>query len=109
MKGYLSRTVLKQENQDFRGSGGRSEENRGSGFRPAFMDLETLAIHESRFADGRLAPVHVLDGLPDALVVARSATGKVLAVKASVVSGFVREARFYNRDEAARCESERID
>ena len=49
------------------------------------------------------APVHLLDGLPEEVVVARHPCGRVEKVKASVVSGFVREARFYTREEAARC------
>ncbi len=101
MKRFLSRSVLRQENLHFQGSGGRSEENRSAGFRPAFLDAETAMIHESRFGDGRLAPIHVLDGLPEALILARSASGRVTAVKGTVVAGFVRGGRFYSREEAA--------
>jgi len=43
----------------------------------------------------------LLDGLPNELVVARNAQGCVTRVKSSVVSGFVRDQRFYTRDEAA--------
>jgi hypothetical protein len=32
-------------------------------------------VYLSRFADGRLAPVHLLDGLPDSVVLARGACG----------------------------------
>ena len=99
----LTGTQLQLQNQRFDGTGGRSEENRPAGFRPAFMDVDTLTVYESRFADGRPAPVHVLDGLPEELVVARSSSGRIAAVKASVIAGFVRAARFYSREEAARC------
>lgn len=103
MQTTLSEAALKRENTWFRGTGGRSEENHGAGFRPAFLDAETRIIYASRFVDGMPAPFHLLDGLPDDVVLARHPCGRVAQVKASVVSGFVREARFYTREEAARC------
>lgn len=103
MQTTLSEAALTRENTWFRGTGGRSEENHGAGFRPAFLDAETRIIYASRFVDGMPAPFHLLDGLPDDVVLARHPCGRVAQVKASVVSGFVREARFYTREEAARC------
>lgn len=47
------------------------------------------------------APFHLLDELPGALVLARTESGRVAAVKDSVVSGFVLEGRFYTRERAA--------
>jgi hypothetical protein len=94
--------VLQAETEASRGSGAISAENRSLGFRPAFLDTCTGAIYVSRYADGRPAPFHVLDGLPDELVVERSASGRVSAVKACIVSGFVFDGRFYTREEAAR-------
>jgi hypothetical protein len=93
---------LSLEKARWQGSAGCSAGNRGLGFRPAFLDTETGRVYLSAFADGRPAPVHVLDGLPQTLVVARSAGGRVCAVKASMVSGFARDARFYTREEAMR-------
>jgi hypothetical protein len=97
----LTAAQLASENVRHRDSGGVSEHNRGLGFRPAFMDSETLKVYPSRFADGRPAPFHALDGLPDDVVLARHAGGRVAAVKASLVSGFLRAGRFYSRDQAA--------
>jgi hypothetical protein len=105
MEEALSRTALQRQNQRFQGSGGRSQENRGLGFRPAFMDADTRAVYPSCFADGRPAPFHLIDGLPRKLIVMRHSSGRVAALKASVISGFVRDNRFYSRDEAARCVS----
>jgi hypothetical protein len=84
-----------------RGSGGCSEENADLGFRPAFLDAETRIVYRSCFLDGSPASVHLLDGLPDEVVVSRTESGRVTAVKGSLVSGFVRFAKFYTRDEAA--------
>lgn len=98
----MTQSVLNVENEAFRGRGGRSEENRSCGFLPAFMDTQTRQVYVSRFADGRLAPFHLLDGLPDEVVTARHASGSVASVKSSVVSGFVCGGRFFTRDEAAQ-------
>ena len=75
MQTTLSEAALKRENTWFRGTGGRSEENHGAGFRPAFLDAETRIIYASRFVDGMPAPFHLLDGLPDDVVVARHPSG----------------------------------
>jgi len=92
---------LAQENVRYAGTRGVSRENRRYGFRPAFMDLETAAVHLARFADGRLAPFHLLDGLPDELVISRDAGGRVAEIRSCVISGFEQQGRFYTRDEAA--------
>ena len=63
MKRVLNEKVLKRENVVHDGTGGRSQANSGLGFRPAFYDFATQRIYPSRFADGRLAPFHLLDGL----------------------------------------------
>lgn len=98
----LNRNVLQRENDFYQGSGGVSGENRSYGFRPAFLDRQTGDIHLARHADGRPAPFHLLDGLPDQLVLARSESGSVTAVRASVISGFVRQGQFFTREQAAR-------
>ncbi len=89
------------ESRRHRGSGGRSEENADLGFRPAFRDDATGEVYASCFVDGRPAPLHLYDGLPDDVVIARSACGHVSAVKGSLVSGFLRGGSFYTREEAA--------
>jgi hypothetical protein len=93
--------VLAEETQAFHGSGGISAESRSFGFHPAFRDTQTDVVYLSCFADGRRAPCHLLDGLPDELVVARGPAGRVAAIKESVISGFVRMGRFYTREQAA--------
>jgi len=97
----LTKALLAIETAQYRRTGGVSENNRGLGFQPAFIDRETWTVHLSRFPDGRLAPCHLLDGLPAEIVLARDGRGRVRRVKASLVSGFVHGERFYTRDEAA--------
>ena len=67
--------ALRRENRVFRGSGGVSAQNRYKGFAPAFLDLETGVVYRACFADGRPAPMHLLEGLPAEVVVDRHASG----------------------------------
>ena len=97
----LTPSALQQENDIFRGSGGVSEGNRALGFKPAFYDMETGISYISRFANGKEAPMHVLDGLADELVESRQANGNVTAFKPGVISGFVQSNHFYTREQAA--------
>ena len=98
----LTSVSLSRENAAFRGKGGVSAENQSLGFLPAFLDMETGALYRSRFADGSNAPIHVLDGLPDKVVLSRNACGEVSAVKSTVVAGFEREGHFFTREQASR-------
>jgi hypothetical protein len=102
----MSEKQLQHENVVHTGSGGRSQENSSLGFKPAFLDFQTQKIYPSRFADGRLAPFHLLDGLPDEVVVDRTTSGRVVTAKATLISGFVRNGFFYTRAAAARAAKE---
>lgn len=101
MLSELCTARLRAENRRFAGSGGRSEENRGAGFCPAFRDQASGRVWLSCFQDGRPAPCHLIDGLPDEAVSQRSADGRPRTLKASVESGFVRNGVFFTRDQAA--------
>jgi hypothetical protein len=105
MKRLMNPQRLKRENGEHAATGGVSAGNRTLGFRPAFLDCDTMQIYPSTFADGRLAPFHLLDGLPAEVVIERGPTGRVRAVKPSIISGFERGGFFYTRKAAARaCE-----
>jgi hypothetical protein len=93
---------LRKENLAYGGTGGVSGGNRTAGFIPAFCDTATGRVEPSRLADGTLAPMHLLCGLPREWVVARGDANEVLAVKATVVAGFLHAGAFYTRDQAAR-------
>ncbi len=92
---------LKMENLIFEGTHGISEGNRHLGFVPGFLDRETGSVYRSCGCDGTPCFIHILDGLPDHLVVERNAWGRVSSVKGSVVAGFLRDGRFYTREQAA--------
>ena len=84
----------------FMPTGGVSAGNRCLGFRPAFKDTSSGKVYLSCFADGRPAPVHVLDGLPERLMRAQNASNNVM--KHMVIAGFVLDDTFYTREEAAQ-------
>ena len=98
----MTKCTLETENQTFAGTLGVSQGNRHMRFLPGFLDQETGSVYISRRDDGSPCLVHVLDGLPEHLVLERNACGKVAAVKGSIVAGFLRDGRFYTREQAAR-------
>ena len=102
MKQGMSLAKLQLENLIYRGTGGRSEGNGDLGFRPAFFDFCTQRIYLSCFRNGMPAPVHLLDGLPDEVVIDRTEDGRVLGTRATLIAGFVRNGYFYTRSAAAR-------
>jgi hypothetical protein len=106
VKRIVNEATLKLENVVHQGTGGRSQENATLGFAPAFLDFATQTIYPSRFADGRLAPFHLLDGLPDEVIADRAPSGRVISAKATLISGFVRNGFFYTRSAAARAAQE---
>ncbi len=93
---------LQSQNELYAGTGGISQNNRAAGFVPAYRNAATGQTVVSRFADGRPAPVHVLEGLPREWIAARDEQGTACRALASVVAGFVRDGVFYTRDAAAR-------
>ncbi|MDI3324140.1 hypothetical protein QKW35_07095 [Pontibacterium granulatum] len=93
---------LTEENAQYSGTGGVSEGNTHAGFIPAFMDTATGQVELSRFSNGRIAPCHLLDGLPESWITCRDLRGRVQNIKSTVISGFVRLEQFFTREEAAR-------
>jgi hypothetical protein len=93
---------LKKDNQIFDGTAGVSAGNCTAGFIPAFCDTETGKVVPSRHADGSLAPIHVLAGLPREWAVELGNGNVVLAVKETIIAGFLRAGVFFTRDQAAQ-------
>lgn len=93
---------LQTQNMQFAGTGGISGNNRAAGFIPAYLNTATGEALASRFGDGRPAPVHVLDGLPDAWVAGRDARGCVTRTTSDVIAGFLFNGRFFTREAAAQ-------
>jgi len=106
MKRLVNQERLQRENAKYAGTGGVSAGNQRLGFRPAFLDCATMQVYTSCFADGRPAPFHLLDGLPEDVVLDRAANGRIKRVKSSIISGFERGGFFYTRRAAARAREE---
>ena len=97
----LDLNQLTRENLAFDGTYGVSRNNRSLGFAPAFRDTETGRVEIARFANGRPAPMHLLEGLPQEWAVGHGGDGRICAVKASIVAGFLHGGLFYTREQAA--------
>ena len=101
-RGAVTQLSLRDEQVLFERTRGLSLHHDRHGFVPGFRDNATGALAVSRFADGSPAPLHVLDGLPEAWVTERDLQGRVTHTRSGLVSGFIRDGRFYTREEAAR-------
>jgi hypothetical protein len=97
----LTNAELRADNRDYAGTKGLSQNNRHLHFLPAFRDETTGRVELARFADGRVAPMHLLCALPKEWATATDSDGQVTAVLDSIVAGFVRDGEFYTRDQAA--------
>lgn len=102
LRGVLTEISLRHENALYANTRGISQRNRSNGFRPGYLNRVSGETVLSRFADGSLAPIHVLDGLPHAWIVDRDADGRAIKASAEVISGFLRDGVFYTREEAIR-------
>ena len=105
----LSKRYLELEAAAHRGTGGVSAENLRLGFQAAFMDTATGITYRSTFVDGRPAPFHILDGIPDELVLARDRRGAVSRVVGSIIAGFLKDGVFYTREQAAAAAEHALD
>jgi hypothetical protein len=100
LRGALTEASLRNENVLYARTRGISQNNGSFGFRPAYLNGESGEAVLSRFADGTPAPVHLLDGLPDSWILRRDREGHVTETRKGIVSGFIRDGRFYTREEA---------
>lgn len=91
---------LAEENRRYATTAGVSERNRHAGFIPAYRDAHSGRVVASCYADGRPAPIHILEGLPADWVIKRDDAGRTQRVRDSIVAGFVLGSRFFTREEA---------
>ncbi len=92
---------LRQDNLAFRGTTGVSENNRDTGFVPAFRQDDTGRIELARLKNGKVAPAHIISWLPTEWADSIGDDGTVEGLIPGIVAGFVRDGRFYTREEAA--------
>ena len=97
----LDANKLRRENHQFARTCGLSVNNANQNFIPAFRNEQTGEVALARFADGRIAPMHLIINLPEAWATAHNARGQISAVLDCVVAGFVHNGQFFTRAEAA--------
>ena len=97
----MKKDLLNEQNAYYKGTLGVSNNCAELGYLPAFKDTISGQIHLSLYADGRLAPIHVLDGLPREWIEKRDSSQRAIQVKDSVVAGFVRNGVFFTREQLA--------
>lgn len=96
----ITKAGLERESLAFNGTSGASDGNRDYGFIPAFQDTETGRVEISCFHNGQPAPMHTIEGLPNCWIVERDMASRVIAIKSSIITGFVRDGCFYTRSQA---------
>ena len=102
LHGVLTEIALADEEGLYGRTHGARRGDRPQGFVPGFRNEVTGELARSRYADGAPAPMHLLDGLPEHWVAERDPEGRVTRARPGVVSGFLRDGRFYTRDQAAQ-------
>lgn len=96
----MDQRAIRRENHAYRGTMGASQENFSAGFRPAFRDTATGRVEYARFQSGHVAPVHLIEGLPRDWAISVSPDGQVMDIKDGIIAGFIKDDRFFTRDEA---------
>ena len=89
---------LKEESTSFFQSGAVSEKC-SSFCKPCFLNKATGEIFLSQYPNGIACPFHNLNGLPEEVVLRRGNDGSVIEVLPTIISGFVKDNKFYSRDE----------
>lgn len=69
------------------------------GFLPAFKNIHTQQTHLSTDADGNIAVMHLLDGLPSCWVDEKDDDGRPLTLHSGIVAGFMRNNEFFTLSE----------
>jgi hypothetical protein len=93
--------VLQRENQVFSGTRGVSQNNRSLGFRPAFLQQSSGRVEVARLESGIPAPMHIINWLPGEWAASRGKDGAIESLVPGIVAGFLRDGRFYTREETA--------
>lgn len=97
----MDNQTLRMENLAFGGTNGISQNNRDSGFLPAFRDKRSGRVEIARTRVGLPASFHLIEWLPREWARSVTDSGRISSLRSGIVSGFVRDGVFYTREEAA--------
>jgi len=95
----MSQSQVEQQRSMYDRLGGAVFRDASFGFLPAFLDVKTRETHLSAYQDGEPAVIHMLDGLPGHWISEWGTDGRAIALKSSVIAGFMRNSRFYTINE----------
>ena len=93
--------TVRAESDAYRGTCGESATACQHKFRPAFRNEADGRVELARLPNGNPAPMHLISALPREWALRCDEQGGVLQLVETVIAGFLREGRFYTRDEAA--------
>lgn len=102
VKRGLTLRAIAEENAAIGGAGSRGTSQGEMGrFVPCFRCKTTGEVFFPLDANGNIAPIHLLNGIPERFVTSRGLDGGALSVCPDIESGFYRDGQFYTRKEAA--------
>ena len=102
MATYRNQRAITAESEPYDGTCGESRVACQNRFAPAFCNRADGRVELARLPNGNPAPMHLITALPQAWAARCDAKGHVLALIDSIEAGFVKNGRFYSREEAAR-------
>ncbi len=101
MKHLNNQMAVQAASDRYRGTCGESREAVRQHFLPAFINREDGRVELARLPNGQPAAMHLISHLPVEWALQTDPAGKVVALKASIEAGFVRDGCYYTRSEAA--------
>lgn len=101
MSRHRNQLAVTRESEPYNGTCGESVVACQHKFLPAFCNREDGRIELARLPNGKPAPMHLIAKLPKVWAARCDGKGNVLELIDSIVAGFVKNGRFYTREEAA--------
>ena len=101
MSRHRNQHAVTAESQPYNGTCGESVVACQHQFIPAFCNSADGRVELARLPNGKPAPMHLISALPQAWAARCDNDGNVLELIDSIVAGFVKNGRFYTREQAA--------
>ena len=95
----ISTVALEKQQKTYQKISGMNISDLCVGFIPAFRDLSTDETHLSITSEGKISPIHLIDGLPLDWVTEWDLQGYPKLLKPSVIAGFFRGENFFTLEQ----------
>ena len=102
MSRHRNQVAVTRESATYLGTCGESVVAGQHKFLPAFCNRVDGRVELARLPNGKPAPMHLIAALPKAWAARCDEGGNVVELIDSVIAGFVKNGRFYTREEAAQ-------